>query len=127
MKKTTLQSIGAVSAGFAIWVILSMLMDFILVKMGVLTTEPFIENPVWLILLVILYRTIFNIMGSFVTAGRAPNNPMKHAMILGTIGLVMTLGGLITMWEIPPRWYPVSLMALTMPAAWLGAKLAIKK
>jgi len=35
--------------------------------------------------------------------------------------------GLIAMWDIPPRWYPISLIVLTLPAAWLGGKMAIKK
>lgn len=52
---------------------------------------------------------------------------MKHALILGSIGFVLTIVGLIAMWDIPPRWYPISLIVLTLPAAWVGGKIAIKK
>jgi hypothetical protein len=52
---------------------------------------------------------------------------MMHAIILGIIGVVLTIVGLIAMRDIPPRWYPISLIVLTMPAAWLGGKMAIKK
>lgn len=127
MKKETLKSIGAVIAGFALLVILSMTTDIILEKAGIMKTEPFVENPVWLIAIIILYRTIFNTIGCYLTARLAPNKPMKHAIILGIIGVVLTIVGLIAMWDIPPRWYPISLIVLTLPAAWLGGKMAIKK
>jgi len=127
MKKETLKSIGAVIAGFALLVILSMVTDTILEKAGIMKTEPFIENPVWLIAIIILYRTIFNTMGFYLAARIAPNKPMKHALILGIICVVLSCVGLIAMWDVPPRWYPVSLIVLTLPVAWLGGKMAIKK
>ncbi|MEY3648113.1 MAG: hypothetical protein RLZ13_998 [Bacteroidota bacterium] len=127
MKKELLKSIGAVLAGFALLVTLSVLMDSLLEKIGALKTDPFNENPSWLIVLLILYRTIFNAFGSYLTARLAPNKPMKHALILGSIGFVLTIVGLIAMWDIPPRWYPISLIVLTLPAAWVGGKIAIKK
>ena len=127
MKKETLKSIGAVIAGFAALVILSVITDGVLEKMGVMKTEPFAENPVWLIAIIVLYRTIFNTFGCYLTARLAPNKPMKHAIILGIIGVVLTIVGLIAMWDTPPRWYPISLIVLTLPAAWLGGKIVIKK
>lgn len=127
MKRQTLKSIGAIIAGFAILVILSIVTDSILEKTGIMKTEPFNENPVWLIAIIILYRTIFNTFGCYLTARLAPNKPMRHAIILGVIGVVLTIVGLIAMWDIPPRWYPISLIVLTLPAAWLGGKMAIKK
>lgn len=127
MKKATFKSIGAVIAGFALLVILSMITDSILEKTGVMKTQPFSDNPVWLIVIIVLYRTVFNTLGCYLAARLAPNNPMKHAIILGVIGVVLTIAGLIAMWDIPPRWYPVSLIVLTLPAAWLGGRMAIKK
>lgn len=126
MKKEILKSIGAVIAGFLALVILSVITDSILEKTGIMKTEPFVENSVWLIVTIILYRTIFNTFGCYLTARLAPNKPMKHAIILGIIGVVLTIVGLIAAWDIPPRWYPISLIILTLPAAWLGGKIAIK-
>lgn len=127
MKKETLKSIGAIIAGFATGAILSIITDIILQKAGVMKTEPFVENPVWLIAIIILYRTVFNTLGCFLTARLAPNKPMKHAIILGIIGVVLTIVGLIAMWDIPPRWYPISLIILTLPSAWLGGRMSFKK
>lgn len=123
MKKRTFRSIGAVLAGFALLVILSMITDLILEKTGVMITEPFVENPIWLIVIIILYRTIFNTMGCYLTARLAPAKTMKHAIILGLICVILTLVGLIVMWDTPPRWYPISLIVLTIPAAWLGGSI----
>lgn len=124
MKKETLKSIGAVIAGFFSLVILSVITDSILEKASIIKTDPFVENPVWLIAIIILYRTIFNTFGCYLTARLAPNKPMRHALILGVIGVVLTIVVLIAAWDIPPRWYPVSLIILTLPAAWLGGKMA---
>lgn len=127
MKKETLKSIGAVIAGFAVLAILSMITDSVLQKNGIMKTEPFDENPVWLIAIIVAYRTIFNTIGCYLAARLAPGKPMKHAIVLGIIGVVLTIVGLIAMWDIPPRWYPISLIILTLPAAWLGGKMALKK
>lgn len=126
MKKEILKSIGAVIAGLAVLAILSTITDSVLQKTGVMKTEPFVENPVWLIAIIVLYRMVFTALGCFLTARMAPGKPMKHAMILGIICVVLTLAGLIAMWDTPPRWYPISLIVLTLPAAWLGGKMAIK-
>lgn len=82
MKKETLKSIGAVIAGFAVVVTLSILTDSILEKAGVMKTEPFVENPVWLIAILVLYRTIFNTLGCYLTARLAPNKPMNTPLFL---------------------------------------------
>jgi len=126
MKKETLKSVVAVITGFALLVILSMITDIILEKAGIMKTEPFAENPAWLIVIIVLYRTVFNTLGCYLTARLAPSKPMKHAIILGIIGVVLTILGLIAMWDIPPRCYPISLIVLTLPAAWFGGKMAIK-
>ena len=126
MKKETLKSIGAIIAGFATVVILSIVTDIILENAGIMITEPFAKNPVWLIVIIIAYRTVFNTFGCYLTARLAPSKPMKHAIILGIIGVLLATVGLIVMWDVPPRWYPITLIILTMPAAWLGGKLFLK-
>ncbi|HAZ01030.1 MAG TPA: hypothetical protein DCY97_02475 [Marinilabiliales bacterium] len=127
MKKETLKSIGAVIAGFAALAILSTITDSILQKAGIMKTEPFDENPVGLIAIIVAYRTIFNTLGCYLTARLAPSKPMKHAIILGIIGFVLTIVGMIVMWHLPPHWYPISLVVLTLPAAWLGGKIFLLK
>jgi len=127
MKPSILKSIGAILAGIAAGVILSTATDKIFESTGIMKTEPFDGNPTWLIMLVVAYRTIFNIAGSCLTARLAPGKPMKHVIILGVIGLVLSVAGTIVMWHIPPHWYPILLDLLALPSAWLGGKIAMKK
>ena len=113
MKNSILKSIWACLAGMLVGAILAVLTDTILEKTGLMTTQPFDANPVWLIIIVIIYRNVYNILGSFVTARLAPFRPMKHVMIVAAIGLVATIVGTIVMWHVPPHWYPISLIILT--------------
>lgn len=122
----TLRSIGAILAGIATGAILSIATDLFMEKVGFMYTDPFDRNPAWLIAGVILYRTVFNILGSFVTARLAPARPMLHVMILGSAGFIASVVGTIVMWHIPPHWYPITLDVLALPSAWLGGKLATR-
>src|ERR1700681_689852 len=112
MKYSILKSIGAIIAGMAVGAILSVATDKILEATSIMKITPFDENPVWLIGLVIIYRTIFNLLGTYIAAKLAPSKPMKHAIILGIIGTLAGIIGTIAMWHIPPHWYPISLVIL---------------
>lgn len=101
-----------------------MVTDGILEKTGVLKREPFNANSAYLIILIIAYRTIYGAAGAYLAARLAPANPMKHAILLGLIGLVAGVIGTIIMWDVPPHWYPIVLILLTLPGAWLGGRLA---
>jgi hypothetical protein len=51
---------------------------------------------------------------------------MRHAVILGAIGLVpSTLGAIaaITMADLGPAWYPIALVLTALPRAWPGGGL----
>lgn len=127
MKTSILKSAWAIVAGVTAGIILSIATDMILQKNGAMKTDPFDANPAWLIFLVIIYRTIYNIAGAYITARLAPAKPMKHVMILGTLGLMLEIIGTIVMWHLPPHWYPIALDVLALPSAWLGGKLALIK
>ena len=126
MSKNTLKSIGAILVGFLAGAILSVVTDVILEKTGFMKMEPFDYNAWWIIVLVILYRCIYNTLGCYIAARLAPSRPMRHAMILGIIGLGLSIVGTIVMWDKPPHWYPIALILLVMPCAWLGGKLKTK-
>ena len=50
---------------------------------------------------------------------------MKHAVILGIVGVVLGLVGVLATWnkELGPRWYAISLAVLALPQCWLGGKI----
>jgi hypothetical protein len=73
------------------------------------------------LLLATIYRTVYGVLGSYVAALFAPSRPMLHAMVLGFIGLVMSIAGAVVTWdraaEFGPHWYPVALVVLALPTA----------
>jgi hypothetical protein len=125
MKKNIFKSIWAIVAGFLFVVILSTATDFLLEKTGIMK-QPFHYNSSWFIVFVIVYRTLFGVTGSYITASLAPGRPMRHAMIGGFIGFAISITGAIVMWDTAPHWYAIALIILALPSAWLGGKLKTK-
>ena len=58
--------------------------------------------------------------GSYLTARLAPDRPMRHALVLGAIGLVLSIVGAVALWDAGPAWYPIALAASALPCAWLA-------
>jgi hypothetical protein len=120
------RSIGAVVAGFVAVVILSLGTDVVLHATGVF---PPLGQPVSdaLLLLATVYRTAFAIAGCYLTARLAPDRPMRHAMVGGVIGLVLSTVGAVVTWNkgpaFGPHWYPLALIATALPCAWAGGKI----
>ncbi|NOT59366.1 MAG: hypothetical protein HOP19_03980 [Acidobacteria bacterium] len=79
-------------------------------------------------LLALTYRCVYGALGSYLAAKFAPRNPMRHALILGGIGFVLSLlGALATIpLKLGPAWYPISLVVTALPCAWLGGALQRK-
>jgi peptidoglycan/LPS O-acetylase OafA/YrhL len=73
------------------------------------------------------YRTVYNVVGSYLIARLAPNRPMGHALVGGFLGVVVTLVGAAATWNhepsLGPHWYPIALVILALPCAWAGGKL----
>jgi uncharacterized membrane protein len=127
----TMKSTGAVLAGLIAIVVLSVGTDFALETLGVFPSfKEQSEHGLyigWMLVLATIYRSIYAVVGSYLTATLAQNRPMLHAMILGIIGLVLSTIGAIVMWDKSPAWYPISLIILALPCAWLGGKLKSNK
>ena len=123
------RSILAILAGFALVVILSISIDVALRQIGIF---PPLGKPMSgpLFLLAITYRTVIGVAGSYLTARLAPNRPMRHALIGGAIGLVLSIIGAAATWnrgpDFGPHWYPLALIMLAIPTAWVGGRLATK-
>lgn len=124
MSKNIFKSIGAVVAGFLVVVVLSVGTDAIVEKVGILppASEPEALTT-WMLAFALLYRTIYTVFGGYVTATLAPQNPMRHAVILGIIGTIAGTAGAIAGWNLSAHWYPIALAALALPSTWLGGKL----
>ena len=118
------KSIWAVVAGVLFILIVTTLVDIVLHATGVF---PPMDQPIndTLALLATSYRIVITVGGAWLTARLAPNKPMKHAMILGYVGVVMGLIGLVATWNLAlgPRWYPILLVVLAIPQCWAGGRI----
>ena len=69
------------------------------------------------------YVGVFAIVGCYVSARLAPRHPMRHALILGALGLAFSLFTAAKMWDAAPAWYHIINLFLVMPYAWFGGRL----
>jgi hypothetical protein len=121
-----IRSVVAVFFGFITVVVLSLGTDQIL---HVLKVYPPWGQPMYepgLNLLALAYRIVYAILGSYIAARFAPRNPIRHAMALGIIGLVLSTAGAITTitkYDLGPAWYPIALVVTALPCAWIGGAL----
>jgi hypothetical protein len=126
------RSIGAIFAGFAFVIIVTLVTDQLLHVTGVF--------PPWgasmagydaALLLATAYRIVYGIAGSYVTARLAPDRPMQHALLGGFIGLALSIVGAAVTWNggpaFGPHWYPLALVVTALPTAWAGGKLHIMR
>jgi len=125
MNKTYVKSAGAILAGMVAGALLSVGTDFIMEKTGVFPSPGQASLSWWMLLLALFYRGIYTMLSGYVTALLAPDNPVRHAIILGIIGFAITLLGSIANWEKSAAWYPVALILITLPCTWAGGMLAI--
>ncbi|WP_349263141.1 hypothetical protein [Longimicrobium sp.] len=118
-----LRSILAVVAGFLLIGALAFGTGAALHAAGIQPAagEPMMEPA--LILLEAAYVAAFAIAGCWLTAALAPANPMRHALILGALGLVFNVMGALATWGERPVWAVALNLALVMPYAWAGGRM----
>ena len=123
-----LRSVGAVLAGILMGAIPSVLTDQLMTAVGILPGlgQPPGSTP---LLIATVYRTVYGVAGSYVTAWLAPNRPMRHALVLGGLGFLVSVAGAAATWNhqpsLGPHWYPIALALLAIPTAWVGGKLRV--
>jgi hypothetical protein len=120
------RSVVAVLAGLVAIFALSLGVDQVLHSLGVFPPwgEPMKDTG--LFLLALGYRIPIQVFGCYLTARLAPHAPMKHAIILGVVGLVLSIAGAvgsISAGDMGPSWYPIALVISSLPCAWLGGAL----
>jgi hypothetical protein len=126
------RSVGAVVAGLLTVIILSLGTDQVMHSSGI--------YPPWgeamadsLFLSATAYRVIYGIVGAYVAARLAPlgRRPMRCAMIVGVIGLLLSIVGVAATRnagpEFGPRWSPLALAVTSIPCAWLGGRICEAK
>ena len=120
------RSVAAVLAGLVTIFVLSLGVDQVLHSLGVYPPWGEPMNGAGLFLLALGYRIPIQVFGCYLTARLAPHAPMRHAIILGLVGLVLsTVGAIasISAGNMGPNWYPIALVITSLPCAWLGGAL----
>ena len=112
-------------AGLVAIVAASMLADEAAYALGVFPRPPKIIYDTGPYLIATAYRAVIGVAGCWLAARLAPHHPMRHALIVGAIGLVMSAAGVAAAFtmDLGPVWYPIALLVITMPCAWLGGVL----
>ncbi|HEV8426454.1 MAG TPA: hypothetical protein VGQ41_00980 [Pyrinomonadaceae bacterium] len=124
MSRQILRSVGAVLAGLIFIGVTHTGTDAILENIGVLP-KGHLHVGTGLILIVIGYRAVLSLIGCYITARLAPSSPMKHALALGIVGVLLSAAGAIATanMNLGPSWYAWTLVAISLPIAWLAGKL----
>ena len=124
MNRNIFKSIGAFIAGLVVIFVLSYGTDAVLSLAGVFhgSSLPMYGSEL-LIGAILIYRLVYNVVGCYVMARLAPNQPMGHAIALGIFGFIGSLAGTIAGQGLAPAWYSWALVVLALPCAWLGGRL----
>jgi hypothetical protein len=120
-----LQSAGALFLGFIAVLVLSIGTDQVLHDIEVFPPWGQPMHDPSLNLLALTYRIAYGVIGSYVAARFAPHAPMRHALVLGGVGFVLSLVGVAATsgMDLGPRWFPIALVLTALPGAWLGGVL----
>lgn len=119
-----MRSVWAILAGFILIGILNFGTDAIMRAMS-----PWAfnagggSNNLTILLVQMLYSAVYGVVGCYVAARLAPSSPMKHALILGVIGLFVAGAANMMLWGHVPSWFVIINVLLIMPLAWFGGRL----
>jgi len=121
-----MRRVGAVLAGLLFVIIITTLTDLFMHWSGIFPAIGMVMSDS-LFVLALAYRIIYGIGGGYITARLAPDKPALHALVLGSIGCVLAILGTVLTWNrgpaFGPKWYPLSLILIAIPSAWIGGKL----
>lgn len=127
--RNRVRSALAVIAGFVAIFVLSLGTDQIFHSLGAYPPwgEPI--RGTGQNLLALSYRLVYDTLGCYLTARLAPRSPLRHALVLGGFGLVLSSLGAVgaIMADLGPAWYPILLALSSLPSAWIGGWLAERR
>jgi hypothetical protein len=119
------RSVAAIFFGFLTVFALSLGTDQILHMLNVYPPwgQPMYDTGLYL--LALAYRSVYTVIGGYVTAKLAPHSPMRHVWILAGLGTVVAIAGAVATipMKLGPAWYPIVLAIISVPCVWLGGVL----
>src|SRR5258706_11580901 len=111
------KTVVAIIAGFVTVFILSVVTDFILESIHFFPGANHPEaNVWWMLLIALIYRSVYAVLGGYLTALLSPKKAMRNVWILACIGFVFATLGLLGNLDKGNVWYPLLLVILTIPS-----------
>jgi hypothetical protein len=124
-----LRSVAAVLGGLIVIIVLSLATDVVLHALDIYPPWGQPMHDTLLNAVALSYRCLYAIVGGYVAARLAPRMPLRHALVLGAVGMVLSaLGGIgATRAGLGPIWFSVALVLTALPCAWIGARLHARR
>lgn len=124
----TVNKIAAVIAGFLAVAVLSIATDTVLEKTGIF--PPPSEQGLfitWMLVLALAYRSLYAVLGGYVTARLSPEHPAKQVFAVAILGTIGGTAGIIYGWNMSDHWYPIALAVTAYPLTTFGGRMGIPK
>ncbi len=124
-----LRSVGAVLVGLIANIVLASAIDAAFHAVGLYPPlfQPMADDR-WVMALVT--RVFAGVIGGVLTARLAPARPMRHVVVLGGIGTLLSVLGVLFTWnkgpEFGPHWFSISVALSALPCTMLGGMLGAK-
>jgi hypothetical protein len=123
IRKLPLRLILSVIAGIATAMVLSAFTHVILYLAGVFPRpgRPMFDTD--LLLICLIYHSIYALAGAYVTAWLARDKARKAVFILGTKEAILWVLGTVLLWKHAAPWYNLTKALLGIPIALLGGRI----
>ena len=117
------RSVFAVVAGIVTLTVASFAIEG---AVGLLVNAPVVNQQLWFRMLTMGYTLACVAAGGYVAAWLARRMEVRHAVVMGAVEAMFTIGAMIQLRESQPLWTWTAGIALIVPAAWLGGMIRAK-
>jgi hypothetical protein len=125
--KSFLKSVGAVVSGFVSVAVLSVATDAALEAAGLFPSSSHPEaHTVTMLAIALAYRSVYTVLGGYITARLAPQAPEKHIVALMILGTIGGIAGIFAGWNLGNHWYPIAIAVSGPFLVWIGGTLGTK-
>lgn len=122
-----MRTVLAILAGFVLWTVLFLGGNALLTTLApdAFNEDGSTDSGVLLAILLLL-TVLYSVLSGFVTARIAQKNQSRSGLLLGILLLLVGIGVQLQFWDVLPVWYNLAFLALLLPGAWAGARLALR-
>ena len=124
LKVAVVKRVAAIVAGIAVYSLLLFGATWVLDALFGRTESELLNYNVATQVLWLMWNIVGMAAAGYASAAIAPRAPVTHAVVMGTIQALFTLGAMFTSHgDITPQWLWIAVIVATVPGAWSGARL----